>query len=112
MAATVTGTDTNEGGQPAVAGYIVADSTLGGADVDMEDVEDALGARVSRIVYKTDGKISLNLIVTTGTVATDFPEGALCTVTGFTEYWVDSAVQSYSKGSTRAAVSMTDIGIT
>ena len=111
MAATVIGGTIVVGGQSALTGYIVTTQTPGGADIDMEDVDDAAGARASRLIFKVDGKIQLSLIATTGTFA-EFPEGAMCTMTGLTDYFVDSCVITKTRSAQRAEVSMTDIGIT
>jgi len=49
------------------------------------------------------------LLVTNGTPSTAFPEGELCTLTGLTDYFVDSAVLTQSKSAKRLSVSLTKI---
>ena len=79
----------------------------------MEDVRDGdTGQRVTRIVYQIDGKLDLQLISLTGAApATDFPKGAMCTVTGLTTYFVDDCKIRRSRGPQRVDVSLTAIGI-
>lgn len=113
MATTQIGTTLTLTGQSAITNYIVETDELGNADVNMEDVIDAAGQRVTRIIYYKDTKLKLNLICKANAApATDFPEGAMCTVTGFTSYFVDSAPISRSKGAQKVTVSLTNIGIT
>lgn len=112
MAATIIGT-TVAIAASTVTGYIVQDYSTGGSDVDFEDVYDEDGARVTRIVFQIDGKLNLDLITTTGTPETDFPEGGMCTVAtpDLGSFFVDSCVVSETKGAERVQVSMTNIGI-
>ena len=104
------GTTLVTGGQTAVAGYINTSEGTGGANIDSEDYADADGARVTRLIYQVDATLTLNLIATTGDF-TEFPEGAMCTATGLTNYFVDSVVKTEVKGATTAVISMTNIGI-
>lgn len=95
-------------GQATVSGYIVDTDNRGGTDIDFEDIMDSDGAFHTRIVFeKRMLKINLSLIVTTGTPATDFPEGAMCTVTGLTDYFVDSAPVDSTKSAQRVSVQLT-----
>jgi hypothetical protein len=98
------------GGQASLTGYIVEADNRGGRDIDFEDIMDATGAFHTRIVFeKRMERINLSLLVTTGTVTTDFPEGALCTLTGLTTYFVDSATVSNTKSAKRVDVQLTKI---
>ena len=109
MTATLLGATVAYGGQPTISGYIVERWTgPGGAEIDHEDVHDAAGARVSRIEFGIYPKITATLIATTGTF-TEFPEGGMCTATGYTTYFVDSCAPVNSKGAKRAELSMTKI---
>lgn len=96
------------GGQASLTGYIVDTDSRGNTEIQFEDIYDAAGAFHTRIVFeKRMLKVALTLLVTTGTPATDFPEGAMCTVTGLTDYFVDSAPVSETKSATRVEVQLT-----
>jgi hypothetical protein len=98
------------GGQAVLTGYIVEQDNRGGRDIDFEDVMAADGSFHTRIVFeKRMDKVNLTLLVTTGNTDTDFPEGALCAVTGLTSYFVDSCVVSNTKSARRAEVQLTKI---
>ena len=112
MATLLGNTQLAYGGQPTATGYIVESTEDGGADIDMEDVENASGTRRNRIIFKKDEKLRLNLIKTTGVPTTDWPEGAMAAVTGFTTYFVDSCTEAESKGATRVTVNLTKINLT
>jgi hypothetical protein len=95
-------------GQATLTGYIVEQDNRGGTNIDFEDIMDHLGAFHTRIVFeKRMKKIDLTLLVLAGTPATEFPEGAMCTLTGLTDYFVDSAVISNTKSARRVTVSLT-----
>jgi len=102
--------DLTIGGQATLTGYIVESDSRGGTDIDFEDIQDATGAFHTRIVFeKRMLRINLSLLVTTGNPATDFPEGALCTVSGLTDYFVDSAPVSKTKSASRVEVQLTKL---
>ena len=109
MAATLLGATIAYGGQPTISGYIVETwDGPGAAEIASEDVEDADGKRVSRLIFGVYPKISATLKATTGTFS-EFVEGAMCTATGYTAYYVDSAAPALSKGQKRIALQMTKI---
>jgi hypothetical protein len=110
MAATQLGSTLIIGGQRTLTNYIVSEETANDANVVMEDVEDADGAFATRIIFRNEGKIKVSLICRTGaTPATEFPVGAMCTVTGLTGYFVDSAPIVKSKSAQKVTVEMTKI---
>lgn len=116
--ATVIGTDLVKAVQDLTSnGYYVQTETSGGADIDMEDFESGVdGARVSRFIYKIDDKLTMEFLAagtaTQSSIRTHFPEGGMATLTGFTEYFVDSLQINKSRGAWRVNASLTDIGIT
>lgn len=110
MAVVNLGTALSLGGQITIAGYIVSEDQPGGADIDMEDVDDATGERASRVIYKVDDKRQLTLIATTGDFS-EFPEGAMCTAAGLTDFFVDSAPVTKTRGAKRGVISLTKINI-
>ena len=114
--ATIIG-QTLQKGAGTLSGYVVQSATVGGADIDMEDFEDGDdGSRVSRFVYKVDDKVTLELLAGTakneGAIQADFPEGAMATASGYTDFFVDSAQINKTRGAWRVNVSLTNIGIT
>lgn len=110
--ATQLGTTLIIGGQRTLTNYIVESDEVGGNDIDMEDVLDAAGARATRIIFKIDEKAKLSLICKTGaTPATDFPEGGMCTVTGLTAWYVDSAPIVKTKSAQKVNVTLTNIHV-
>jgi hypothetical protein len=69
----------------SASGYHVQDWTPGGADIDQEDFDNAVtGARLTRVVYKVDDKISATLLAlgthTESTIQAHWPEGAKATL--------------------------------
>lgn len=116
------GTDLKKGliNDLAAAGYYVQSDETGGADIDQEDFENGnTGARITRLIYKVDNKLSFEALAagthTESTIRTDFPEGAMCTLStpvDLTAYFVDSCTISGSKSAWRLNIAMTDIGIT
>jgi hypothetical protein len=98
------------GGQADLTGYIVETDNRGGRDIDFEDIMDASGAFHTRIVFeKRMQRINLTLLVLAGVPATDFPEGAMCTLTGLTDFFVDSAAVSQTKSASRVDVQLTKL---
>jgi len=98
--------------QATLAGYIVAGQDTLDKNVDSEDIDDEGGALKTRIIYKRHAKISLDLVVVTGAYTTDFPVGQIAGATGYTTYFVESAVASKSRSATRVKVTLIDLGIT
>jgi hypothetical protein len=110
MAATQLGATLIIGGQRALTNYIVSEDTLNDANVVSEDVEDADGALSTRIIFRNEAKIKCALICKTGATPTsDFPVGAMCTITGLTAYFVDSAPVVKSKTAQKVTLEMTKI---
>lgn len=91
--------------------YIVENATEGGKNVDFEDVMDADGKRVTRIVFNREKKLTLTLICKTAatTPMTDFPEGDMCAITGLTTFFVDSCAVSRVKGANKVTVTLSEI---
>lgn len=90
--------------------YIVQRSTSGEKEVEHEDITDADGATVTRIIFNRHAKLHLELICKTAAApATDFPEGDMCTVTGLTTYYVDKAPIETYKGAQKVTVDLTAI---
>ena len=117
MPVTVIGTALTKGAPDFEAsGYIVQTDTPGGADIDMEDFDTGVdGSRVSRHVYKVDGKRNFEAITTNDEtqINTDFPEGNMCTLAAFgTQFFIDSLQIAKSRAAWRVTVTATDIGIT
>jgi hypothetical protein len=118
MATTVIGQDLVKATRDLTAsGYWVQTEDSGGADVDMEDFESGVdGSRVSRFIYKIDDKLSMTFLAagtaTESSIRTHFPEGGMATLSGFTDYFVDSCNVAKSKSAWQISVSLTDIGIT
>jgi len=97
------------GGQTTITGYINASQEgPGSANISSEDVENADGKVVSRLIFQVQPKLSLDLICTTGTL-TEFVEGAMCTATGYTAYYVESCAVTLVKGAKHAKIAMTSI---
>ena len=115
MSATQVGTTLIVGGQTTLfSSYIVESETLNEAEAGTEDVFDADGALVSRIVFYKWAKMTFNLICKSGAAPeTDFPPAAKCVATGtYSGWWVDSVPIVRSKSPTKVTVSLTSIGIT
>ena len=112
MSATQLGTTLIIGGQRTLTGYIVADDEVNNANIVQEDVEDADGKLATRIIFRNEAKVKLSLICKSGSTPTaDFPVGAMCTVTGLTAYFIDSAPVVKTKSAQKVTVEMTNLGI-
>ena len=118
MTTAIIGTDLVKAVQDlSASGYYVQSETSGGADIDMEDFDNGTtGARLSRFVYKIDDKLTMEFLAagtaTQSSIRTHFPEGAMATLSGFTDYFVDSCQINKSRAAWRVNVSLTDINIT
>ncbi len=98
------------GGQRAITNYIVESDGINDANVVSEDVEDAAGALSTRIIFRNEAKVKLSLICKSGASPdVDFPVGAMCTLTGLTTYFVDSAPVVKSKTAQKVTVELTKI---
>jgi hypothetical protein len=110
MAATQLGATLIIGGQRTLTNYIVESDEVNDANVVSEDVEDADGKLATRIIFRNEDKVKLSLICKSGaSPATEFPVGAMCTITGLTTYFVDSAPIVKAKGAQKVSVEMTKI---
>ena len=115
--ATVIGTDLVKAVQDlSASGYYVQNENSGGADIDMEDFENGVdGSRISRFIYKVDDKLNIEFLAagtaTQASIRAHFPEGAKATLSGFTDFFVDSCQINKSRGAWRTNVSLTNIGI-
>lgn len=96
------------GGQTSISGYINLTENVGPGDVSSEDVENADGKKVTRLVFQVMPKLTLTLVATTGTFA-EFVEGAMCTATGWTAYYIDSLSIAKVKGARQGTVNLTSI---
>ena len=100
-----TGVQATVGGLPTHTGYTVVKwDTNAAGDMDKEDHKDELGAQKVRIVYeKRMTKIEFELWACAASPGTgsEVPEGAMCTLTGYTKYFVNSCQKSVGKGITR-----------
>ena len=109
--ATQTGTTLAIGAGTITGSYIVIDRTDGDKDTDREDIMDQDGARVTRIVFNNDAKITLSLICKSGAAPeTDFAKGGKASHTDFTGYWVEDCRISRSKSAKKADVTLVNIG--
>ena len=107
------GTTLSVGAGTITGSYIVESREVNGFDVASEDIDNEDGALVTRLIFKRHAKITLNLICISGAApATDFPEGQIAAHTDFTDYYVDSAKSTKSKGAERVVVNLTNIGVT
>jgi hypothetical protein len=100
----------------SAAGYHVQDWTPGGADIDQEDFDNAVtGARLTRVVYKVDDKISATMLAlgthTESTIKAHWPEGAKATLAPYGSFFVDSCQIAQSKSAWRVSLSLTNIGL-
>ena len=110
MAATQLGATLIIGGQRTLTNYILIEDTLNDANVVSEDVEGPDGELSTRIIFRNEPKIKCALICKTGAAPTsDFPVGAMCTITGLTAYFVDSAPVVKSKSAQKVTLEMTKI---
>lgn len=112
MSATQLGTTLIIAGQRTLTNYIVSEDTLNDANVVKEEVEDPDGKLATVIVFRNEAKIKCSLICKTGaTPASDFPIGAMCTITGLTGYFIDSAPVVKTKSAQKVNLEMTLLGI-
>ena len=110
MAATQLGATLIIGGQRTLTNYIVESDEVNDSNLVMEDVEDAAGALSTRIIFRNEAKVKLSLICKSGASPdVDFPVGAMCTVTGFTDHFVDAAPIVKTKGAQKVTVELTHI---
>lgn len=111
MATTNLGTTLSIAGQTSLTSYIVESDEVGGNEVDSEDINDGAGAKTASLIYGIYPKRKLNLICKTGAnPVTDFPEGLKCAITALSNYIVESSSISYTRGATRATVSLINKG--
>jgi len=93
--------------------YIVESATDGTREIDSEDIMNEDGLWVTRLVFRREKTVQLNLIAkAAATPLTDFPAGAMCTVTGLTTYFVDSCEVAKSKSAQRVSVKLIQLGCT
>ena len=110
------GTGVISGAVPSVGtwtNYIVQSVTEADKDVEIEDIDDADGALVTRLIFKRHAKLHIEAVCkTAATPVTDFPKGDMCALTGLTAYYVDDIKVTETKGANRISVDLTLIGIT
>ena len=113
MALEQLGTDLQVGVGITIANYIVERYETGDNETNMRDVNDEDGVLKTRIIKQRMAKIRLTLIsLTAATPLTDWPKGAMATVAGYTEYFVDNMSIENTEDEERVTVELTDIGIT
>lgn len=112
MAATQLGTDLLVGAGNVAGNYFVESIESGDADVKFTDYNDENGKLATRVIKDSWAKKTLNLVCKSGaTPATDFPVGAMATLSGFTTYFVDSCSITASEDATKVTVQLSAIGI-
>jgi hypothetical protein len=90
--------------------YIIESATDGTRTFDFEDVFDADGARVSRLIFNRQKQIVLTLICkSAATPLTDFPVGDMAAHSGLTDYFVTSAPITLVKGARKVTVTLDKI---
>ena len=110
--ATATGTGLFLGAGTITGSYVVQTRGDGDKMIDMEDFFNQDGALITRVVYNSFIKITLDALCITGALPeTDFAMGAMAVHTDFTLYWVNSLNISRSKGAKRITVELEKIGI-
>lgn len=110
MAATQIGTTLILSGQRSIPNYIVVSDGVGDSNVVSEEIETADGAFSTNVCYRNEAIIKLTLISKSGaTPTTEFPKGAMCTITGLTTYIVDDCNIDRSKGPERTTVTLRKI---
>lgn len=110
------GTQVQAGAAPSVGtwtNYIVQRVTEGEKEIDLEDIFDADGALVTRLIFRRHAKLTVEAVCKQAAApATDFPQGDMATLTGLTAFYVDRCSIAESKGATTVSVELTNIGIT
>jgi hypothetical protein len=90
--------------------YVLESATDGTRTYDFEDVMDADGARVARLIFNRQKQLVLTLICkTAATPLTDWPVGDMCPYTGLTSYFVTSAPITLVKGARKVTVTLDKI---
>ena len=90
--------------------YIIESATDGTRTYDFEDVFDADGARVSRLIFNRQKQLVVTLICKTAAdPATDFPVGDMAVHSGLTSYFVTSAPITLVKGARKITVTLDKI---
>lgn len=93
--------------------YQVQTSQDGSADVDMEDIDNSAGARVTRLIFKRDARATLELICNNdANPRGDFPIGDMAVHAGLTGYFVADCRIAKSRSASRVSVDLVNIGIT
>jgi hypothetical protein len=96
-----------------MASYIVESYEEGGDEVKTEDIFDEDGVLKTRLIMQIMDRITLNLICMSGAApATDFDEGAICSLAPINNYYVESLSISRVEGARRVTVTAVNLGIT
>lgn len=91
---------------PNASNYIVQSVTENGKDVDFEDVFDADGARVTRLIFNRNPTVTVSLVCKNGAAPeTDFPAGTMVA----TDWYVDSANVEKTKGAHTVSITLQKI---
>lgn len=110
MAATQIGTTLLLGVGSTLGSYIIAQITNNEANIVSEEVEDENGALATHITYRNEPVIGFELICKSdATPATDFPIGALATLSGYGSYLVENATVTATKSPRRVSVRLRQI---
>jgi len=113
MALEQIGTDLEVGVGTTIVNYIVERFEDGDKEVSMKDVNDEDGVLATRIIKQRMDKRRMTLICKSGaTPKTDWPKGAMATVAGWTQYFVDNATVEETEDEQRVNLELTNIGIT
>lgn len=109
------------GGQTSVHGatltsldnsYIIESVNDGGVDGDFIDTDDEDGKLTNRTILKRHPKFTANLVAKSDAVPlTDFPDKAMCVISGMTSYFINSCSIDRTKGPTKVSVELQNIGI-
>jgi len=91
---------------PNAANYIVQSVSENNREVDFEDVFDADGARVTRMIFNRNPSVTVNVVCKDGAAPeTDFPPGTMVA----TDWFVESASIEKSKGAHTVAITLNKI---
>lgn len=93
------------GGQSIFTNYIVESCNNPDFNVNLEDVRDENNVVVQRLVFQRAPRITAELLAKNGAApGTDFPIGGTCTLSGWTQYVVNSCITKKVAGVTRVSI--------
>jgi hypothetical protein len=100
---------------PNATNYTVVSCSEGDKQIDFEDVVDADGKLMTRLVFNRFAKLTLELICKSAAApATDFVTGSVTSLgtTPNDKWYIDSAVITKTKSATKVTVTATLLGLT